>query len=770
MPLIRIGAPWGSSTRFRSSIILRLLAAIFAFSSVVTLSLTALQVLVEYERGAGEIDSRLEEIRNSYLASLGEGLWRLDEQQLQLLLDGILRLPDIRAAEVREISSRLNPVVVTAGRRAGKAVISREYPLLHTIRGVEEQIGVLHVEASLAELYRHLMNTALVILVSQGAKTFLVSFFSIFIFFHLLTRHLVDLANFVGGYDVREPPPPLELDRRARREPDELDKVVVAFNGMCASLQAAYRDAQGAIQGLRESEERLHLALDAATAGIWEWDLRTDVYFWSEGLWELFGLEPRSRQPSYELWRETIHPEDRPKAEQLVQDAARSATELNAEWRVRSRDGSVRWLMSRGRPVRDAGGQVVRYLGICVDITDRKRAEEALRQEDRRKSDFLGVLSHELRNPLAPIRNSTYILDHAPPGSVEAARAKAIITRQTEHLSRLVDDLLDVTRISRGKIELRRERIDVREIVRSTSEDLRTLFERGKIRLSVLLPPQPVWIDADSTRISQVVGNLLQNAAKFTPAPGAVSVVVEREGDTAVVRVSDSGVGMEPGLIAQVFEPFVQAERGLARSQGGLGLGLALARGLVELHGGTVSAASEGLGRGSELTIRLPLSPQPQVGAGQASRSRIAPMRSVLIIEDNVDAGRSLADVLELNGHSARVACDGRSGIAFALEMRPDFVLCDIGLPDIDGYEVARTLRADGALRSTRLIALSGYAQPRDKQRAREAGFDAHLRKPPSLDELQELLVGSMPPAPGPGLNARPPSPRPSSLPGVKGA
>ncbi len=504
------------------------------------------------------------------------------------------------------------------------------------------------------------------------------------------------------------------------------------------------RDAQRAIHALRESEERLRLAQDAAKAGTWEWDLRTDENFWSEGLWELYGLEPHSREPSYEAWRQTIHPDDRANAEEVVQLAARAGTELNLEWRVRSRSGPERWLMARGRPVRDAAGRVVRYIGISVDITDRKRAEEALREEDRRKGHFLGVLSHELRNPLAPIRSSIYVLDRAPPSSVEAARAKEIIRRQTSHLSRLVDDLLDVTRIARGKVELRRERLDARDPVRQASEDHRGLFEQSQIRLSVVLPSCPVWIDADATRISQALGNLLQNAVKFTPPPGVVTVAVEVDGPAAVVRVTDSGLGMEQRLIEQIFEPFVQAKQDLARTRGGLGLGLALAKGLAELHGGTVSARSEGLGFGSEFAIRLPLAPQPPARAGGLAAQVRPVVRSVLIIEDNADAGRSLADAMELNGHRARVARDGRSGIAFAREMKPDVIVCDIGLPDIDGYEIARMLRTEEAFRSTRLIALSGYAQPEDRQRSKEAGFDVHLGKPPPLDELQELLVGAV--------------------------
>jgi signal transduction histidine kinase len=371
-----------------------------------------------------------------------------------------------------------------------------------------------------------------------------------------------------------------------------------------------------------------------------------------------------------------------------------------------------------------------------------EHSKARLEAADRRKDEFLAMLSHELRNPLAPIRNSVYLLARADAGSERAHRAKEVLRRQTEHLTRLVDDLLDVTRISRGKIELRRSLVDLREVVRKTAEDFASLFETSGIALRLELPSGSVCIDADETRMAQVLGNLLHNAVKFTPQRGTVTVgVVPGDGSTELY-VRDDGIGINPDQVERMFEPFAQGDGGLARTKGGLGLGLALVKGLVELHGGAVRAQSQGVGQGTQIVVTLPLAPPP---TGAPAHRRASPSealaRDVLVIEDNIDAGESLADLLRLEGHHVRVARDARSGMALARELRPEVVVCDIGLPDLDGYEVARALRRDETLRATRLVALSGYAQPEDRRRAFEAGFDAHVAKPPAPDELLRAVA-----------------------------
>jgi PAS domain S-box-containing protein len=389
--------------------------------------------------------------------------------------------------------------------------------------------------------------------------------------------------------------------------------------------------------------------------------------------------------------------------------------------------------------------------GISVlgtEITESRRMQEELRdanlrlvEADQRKNEFLGMLSHELRNPLTPIRNSLFILDRATPGSEQARRAREVIERQTSHLTRLVDDLLDVTRITRGKFRLQRARLNLVDVVRRTVEDHRSLLE-GRA-LAVELPAEAIWVDGDSTRLGQVVGNLLTNAAKFTPEAGRVSVRVERRGDHAVVEVTDTGLGIDGETFRRLFEPFAQADRSLDRSRGGLGLGLALVKGMVDLHGGRVGAHSDGPGRGSRFLIELPLDPQelarPQPSSAPARAT--ARGRSVLVVEDNRDAADSLAEVLGLAGHQVEVAYAGPEGIAKALEHRPEVVLCDIGLPGTDGYAVARAIRRDRGTAPPYLVALTGYAQSEDQQKAREAGFDAHLAKPPDLAALERLLA-----------------------------
>jgi PAS domain S-box-containing protein len=442
--------------------------------------------------------------------------------------------------------------------------------------------------------------------------------------------------------------------------------------------------------------------------------------------------------------------EDADKLTAIKRRVLETGEPIHVELPIATPQGEAQFFDGSYVPRRNAQGEIDGLIGYFKNVTQRKQAEQRLeaanqqlREQDLHKNQFLAILSHELRNPLAPIRNSLYILGRAHSGSQQSQHALDVINRQIGQLTRLVDDLLDVTRVSRNKIQLQRSSLELNDLVRRTVEDHRSLLEGRAIIVEATFAPGPLPMRGDVERLSQVVGNLLQNAAKFTPAGGRVRVSTEAAPSKthAILRVIDSGVGIAPALLGRLFQPFMQADASLDRSQGGLGLGLALVKGLVEMHGGEVHAHSEGLGQGAEFVIELPL----DQGAGkEPSTSPARPeaiCRRVLVIEDNRDAADSLREVLEFGAHVVEVAYNGPDGLHRARTFKPEIVLCDIGLPGMDGYEVAHAFRANPALKDVFLVALSGYAQPDDLQRARDAGFDKHLAKPSSLEKLEELLA-----------------------------
>lgn len=489
---------------------------------------------------------------------------------------------------------------------------------------------------------------------------------------------------------------------------------------------------------LAENEARFRALADNIPQLAWMTDAEGSIFWYNKRWFEYTGktLEEMAGWG----WRAVHHPDHRERVVQKFKAHIESGEAWEDTFPLRSRNGGYRWFLSRAFPIRDAAGHIINWFGTNTDITGEREAQEALREADRRKDEFIGLLSHELRNPLAPIRNSIYLLERLERDAPAARRAHEVIRRQTEHLTRLVDDLLDVTRIARGKIELRRSRADLAAIVRNTLEDYWSVMDAQGVALDTKLPEQPVHCDLDAARIGQVFGNLLQNAIKFTPPGGEVEVRLAVEGEWARIDVCDTGVGIEPELLKTLFQPFVQGRRSLGREQGGLGLGLALARGIVELHGGTLTAESGGADQGSTFTVRLPcIRPEAVDKPHEAQASSRQPgQRRVLIVDDNHDAADSLAELVNLFGHNVEVAYDGPSALRQARTRAPDVVLCDIGLPGMDGYEVARRLRAQQ--RSVQLVAVSGYAQAADLAQARAAGFDHHIAKPPQPDEIRRLL------------------------------
>ncbi len=500
----------------------------------------------------------------------------------------------------------------------------------------------------------------------------------------------------------------------------------------------------------RETERMLALSQRMAHVGSWVLelddlaDLDANRLRWTDESYRIFGFEPGSVEITNELFFSTIPPEDRAAIEAAVAQALRDRQPYPVQHRVRRPDGSERIVQEWAMIETDASGRPKRMLGTCQDVSDQRRAEAALRESDRRKDEFLAALAHELRNPLAPLRSGLEIL--GMPGVPEQAlrRTRAMMTRQLDHVVRLVDDLLDVARIARGRIELRCERVPLQAVIAHALETAQPGIDAAGHELKVSLAPEPLEVDGDPVRLAQAIANLVQNAARYTSRAGHLEVTLERDGAEARVRVRDDGVGISPEALPHVFTMFFQADR-TSSGRGGLGIGLTLVKSVAELHGGRVEARSAGLGLGSEFTLRLPLASCPTGAEQCASASPGAEptvLRRVLIVDDNADAADSLAALLSLQGHRACVAHDGTSGLALARRERPDILFLDLGMPGLDGYEVARQLRADPATRDTFLVALTGWGQEQDRLQTTRAGFDRHFVKPIAPDVLRALLAG----------------------------
>jgi CheY-like chemotaxis protein len=384
---------------------------------------------------------------------------------------------------------------------------------------------------------------------------------------------------------------------------------------------------------------------------------------------------------------------------------------------------------------------VVGVLGVSHDITERKAAEDALKAADRKKDDFIALLAHELRNPLAPIRNGLQVIRLSEDRAMRE-RSQAMMDRQLAHMVRMIDDLLDVSRINRNKMELRRARVTLAEVVGAAVETAGPAVAEGGHELTVSLPEAPVLLDADLTRLTQVFGNLLSNSAKYTPKGGRIWLSAERRGPQVVVAVRDTGIGIPERSLPTIFDMFSQVDRSIERTTGGLGIGLALVKGLVEMHGGTVTAASGGDGTGSTFTVTLPVPADHAEPAGGSTETRRAAgaARRVLVVDDNRDGAASLADMLRLLGDDVRTAHDGLQAVEEAGRFRPEVILMDIGMPRLNGLDATRRVRGQPWGRAIKIIALTGWGQEHDRERSREAGCDGHLVKPVSLADLEQML------------------------------
>jgi len=451
-------------------------------------------------------------------------------------------------------------------------------------------------------------------------------------------------------------------------------------------------------------------------------------------------LTPLAGDPGYRIQRRGV---DMPREELPMQYAIAHRTSVSNEIEIVRADGSVLYVQNDVEPLYDTHGRIYGCVSVCVDITDRMLAETALRDADRRKDEFLATLSHELRNPLAPLRTALELMRIARDDRAVVDKARATMERQLLHLVRITDDLLDVSRITQNKVEFRRERIDLRAVVHSAVEATRPMIDEHAHMLEEDVPAVPLWADADFTRLSQALSNLLNNAAKYTPNGGQITLRAEQRGTHVVVSVRDNGAGIRAEVLGQVFDPFVQGERSYSRSKGGLGIGLTLARSIVLLHGGTIEARSAGLGQGSEFVVHLPLPPPSAETRSIESRrpaTRIAGQR-ILVVDDNIDAAESLGALLRCLGADVVTVHDGPAALEALRTEKASAAVLDIGMPGMDGYEVARRVRSGPRGNDIKLIALTGWGNDEDRRRSREAGIDHHLVKPVDLHVLEDLLA-----------------------------
>jgi len=505
---------------------------------------------------------------------------------------------------------------------------------------------------------------------------------------------------------------------------------------------------------LAVNRARLDYATRLSGVGFWYCDLPFDFLEWDDRVKEHFFFPPTARVTIDDFYAR-IHEEDRAPTREAIEASIRDKTAYDIVYRtVHPITAEVKWIRALGGTDYDADGTPTHFDGVTVDVSAQKLDQQRLaglnnqlREQDRRKDEFIATLSHELRNPLAPIRAAAKVIASPKAAPAQVTHAQQIVERQISHMALLLDDLLDIARITQGKLQLKKETLALVPVVDAAVEAVRPTLDGKNQQLDVGLPAEAVLLDADSLRLSQVISNLLMNAVKYSDPGSRIELRCTVQGDALRLSVKDNGIGIAPESIVGIFQMFSQVDSVAGRSEGGLGIGLALVRGIVELHGGKVEARSEGLGFGSEFIVYLPLAARPQAETravsdpAQASSTR----RRILVADDNKDAAESLAMLLEMAGHEVRVAHHGQAALSLAQVFRPDTALLDIGMPDMSGYEVAQALRREAWAADIALIALTGWGQDSDRRRALEAGFDHHLIKPVDPDQLAGLIANDVP-------------------------
>ncbi|TQF36705.1 ATPase [Bradyrhizobium sp. UNPF46] len=753
----------------RSGVGLRLLAAVLLFSSVVTLTLTALQLYLDYDREVGLIETRLDEIGRSTTGSLGESLWNLDQNQLKLQLDGILRLPDIRAAEVREIADRRNPIRMAVGEPGTRSIVTRDYPLNTKVQGTARPIGVLHVEATLTDVYQHLLNRALVILASQAAKTFLVSLFIIYMFHLLVTRHLVAIAEFVSKYNLARPPPPLRLERRPPHDADELDKVIDAFNAMCANLEQAYGELREANANLerdltirrraeaeaRASEERFRDY--AETASDWFWETGPDHCFtYLSDRVIAFGMDPKVRIGTRRIDTALDRVTESEKWRAHLATLDRHEPFRKFEYRGRDTTGRMHHFSVNGKPVFDADGRFTGYRGSATDLTAQHETEERLRQAQ--KMDAIGQLTggvaHDFNNVLTVITGTIEIIREGLADKPELSAIAQLIDDAAARGAEITSQLLTFAR--RQPLEPRE--IDVNALVIETAKLLKPILGEH-IEIETRLADDAWSAMADPSQLSAAIVNLAVNARDAMPGGGRLTLETANrelddtsgEGDAVrgafvMVAVGDTGHGIPADIRERVFEPFFTT-KGVGR---GTGLGLSMVYGFAKQTGGSVAIESEE-GRGTVMRLLLPRSK----GEAPARTAPVQPLvtarghETILVVEDDpLVQGYVIAQLGSL-GYRTLVAGDGASALALVDQgAKFDLLFTDIIMPGgMNGRELADAVRLRRP--GVRVLYTSGYT---DNTIVHEGHLDPGVallgkpyRKAELSEKIREVLAGEPP-------------------------
>jgi PAS domain S-box-containing protein len=669
-----------------------------------------------------------------------------DPEAAQSALEALQARPEVLLATLYDDAGRPYATYSRNGQAAPPTPPALSAPLIHgealeiTQRVVRngETLGTIYLRASydiIGRVESYASIFAFVIVLSMLVALLLTQTLQ-----RIITQPLDAMAEVARGIVERR-----DYSLRAPKSTgDEIGLLVDAFNGMLDEVQSRARSLEQSNTALRNSEKLYRAIGESIDYGVWVCDAQGRNVYASDSFLRLIGLT--QQQCADFGWANRLHPDDWKASMQAWKECVRSGRNWYREFRFLGVDGAYHPVLAQGVAIRGDNGEVSGWAGINLDIRRLKQTEEALREADRRKDEFLATLAHELRNPLAPIGHAVRILEVADSDERQREWAREIIARQSRRMALLLDDLLDVSRITSGRLHLRKDRVALDTLVATAIETVRPLIEAKGHELRVELPSQPLELEVDPLRLSQALSNLLTNAAKYTDAGGRISLTVAVDPDELSVAVKDTGIGLSAAAIPRVFEMFSQVESAIDRAEGGLGIGLALVKGLVGLHGGRVEALSAGLGQGSEFSIRLPASVicARSTAPAAAECETLAPAArsvTIMVVDDNVDAAQSLALILELSGYRVCLAHSGRQALSVGTREQPQVAILDIGMPDMSGYEAARRIRREAWGQRIVLFAVTGWGQQDDKNLAAAAGFDRHFTKPVDFSQLEATLT-----------------------------